>query len=580
MKNIFIIIFICILFILSYYSPSNNLCKVFKIVSPCEIFIDNNKNLIFDETQSFRIDNIYYITINSNFSSNEFLKNLSYDEKVFLYFSLKQYVEKILLNRFISIKNDEIYINNKKYKDILLESNLVFDESDESKRKLYEYVKSINLNDYVLYNKKTKKYHKLSCEHIKKNNNFVLIKHSQLPDKTSACGICYNLNKNTDKIIKNSNNIKDVFVNKNFNVFYIPINSVYNYSNTCSTSACKALKNEISNSKYSIDFAIYGINNQSEILNELLNAQKRGVKIRYIVDYDKKKGNYYSDTKILTDKIQSYNTDENYDKNNQSAIMHNKFFIFDNSKVWTGSANITGTDLSIFNANYSILINSKKIAEIYTKEFEQMYNGAFHKDKKILKNESIVFDDNTKMSVYFSPQDNVMYSQIIPLIKEAKRYIYIPIFFITHKDLAQALINAKNNGVDVKVINDATNAHTKYSVHKLLRQAGIKVKTENYAGKMHMKSIIIDDKISVIGSMNYTKSANNKNDENILIIYNKYLAVYMKKTFFDLWNKIPEKYEYIDPRAESLESIGSCFDGIDNDFDGKIDKQDEACLIN
>ena len=61
--------------------------------------------------------------------------------------------------------------------------------------------------------------------------------------------------------------------------------------------------------------------------------------------------------------------------------MHNKFFIFDNQKVWTGSANITGTDLTGFNANYAILINSNEVANIYLKEFEQMYENKFHKEK-------------------------------------------------------------------------------------------------------------------------------------------------------------------------------------------------------
>ena len=136
-----------------------------------------------------------------------------------------------------------------------------------------------------------------------------------------------------------------------------------------------------------------------------------------------------------------------------------------------------------------------------------------------------------------------------------------------------------NNGVEIKIINDATNAHSKYSIHKELRKAGIKVKTENYAGKMHMKAMFVDDKISVVGSMNYTKSGNNKNDENVLIIYNKEITKYSKRTFMHLWNKIPDKYEHYDPRAESFESIGSCYDGIDNNFDSKTDSNDIGCMI-
>ena len=43
----------------------------------------------------------------------------------------------------------------------------------------------------------------------------------------------------------------------------------------------------------------------------------------------------------------------------------------------------------------------------------------------------------------------------------------------------------------------------KYS--KLLEEYGIAIKTENYAGKMHSKSMIVDDKYTIIGSMNFSK---------------------------------------------------------------------------
>ena len=46
-----------------------------------------------------------------------------------------------------------------------------------------------------------------------------------------------------------------------------------------------------------------------------------------------------------------------------------------------------------------------------------------------------------------------------------------------------------------------------------------------------------------------------------------------------VWNKIPSKYEFLDPRAESFQSIGSCYDGIDNNFDDKIDSEDIGCII-
>lgn len=94
-----------------------------------------------------------------------------------------------------------------------------------------------------------------------------------------------------------------------------------------------------------------------------------------------------------------------------------------------------------------------------------------------------------------------------------------------------------------------------------------------------MKSVIIDDKVVFLGSMNFTKSGDLYNDENCLRIENSKIARKLKMDFLTIWNSIPDKYLYKTPRAESFESIGSCYDGVDNDFDGFIDKYDSGCKV-
>ena len=94
-----------------------------------------------------------------------------------------------------------------------------------------------------------------------------------------------------------------------------------------------------------------------------------------------------------------------------------------------------------------------------------------------------------------------------------------------------------------------------------------------------MKSAIIDDKNIVIGSMNWTGVAENSNDENTIIVENQQLAKEFKSEFLKLWKSIPNKWLYDSPNPESLDSIGSCTDGIDNDHDGLIDKDDPDCKI-
>ena len=132
-------------------------------------------------------------------------------------------------------------------------------------------------------------------------------------------------------------------------------------------------------------------------------------------------------------------------------------------------------------------------------------------------------------------------------------------------------------GVDIKVITDATSANGKYSIHNSLRSYNIPVKIENKAGKMHSKSIIIDEKLVFIGSMNLTKSGENKNAENVIQIHNNKIAQNFKEQFLYLYSSIPDIYLTKTPRAEGWDSIGSCDDGIDNDFDGDVDDDDNGC---
>ncbi len=580
-KNILLFLFIITIFLFFFYRQSISQYKVFKIESPTRIFIDTNKNLIFDETEPLIIKNIKTLDKDSNLKEYPILNEITNQQKRYIEFETIKLSHKLLMNKFITIKNNEIFVNNKKYSQLLLDKKLAFNDNKETQKKLLNYIKSINLDEYFLYNQKTKKFYALYTENKINFNDYKLVHISKIQNLGKYRNLY--LNSEKTKIYKNHEKTTkedlSTFKISNLNIFFQDINRINKPINKCNSLACKTLKKEIDNSNESIDFAIYGINNQPEIIVALVNAKKRGVKIRWVCDFDKKNNNYYPDTEKLKKYINSYKTDEEYDKKNPQAIMHNKFFIFDEKKVWTGSANITNTDLTDFNANYSILIQSQQIARIYKKEFEQMYYGNFHTHKKQIKKTIINFDKNTKIKILFSPQDKIIDNDIIPIILNAKKYIYIPIFFITHKEIENALIRAKRKGVEIKIINDATNAHSKYTIHKRLRKENIKVKTENYAGKMHIKGMFVDDEISIIGSMNFTKSANNKNDENIIIIYNKEITKYFRKTFIYLWKKIPSKYEYFDPRAESIESIGSCNDGIDNNFDGKIDADDIGCQI-
>lgn len=201
----------------------------------------------------------------------------------------------------------------------------------------------------------------------------------------------------------------------------------------------------------------------------------------------------------------------------------------------------------------------------------------FHKDKKVIFKRDVKLSDGSDISVYFSPNPGIVKSGIVPLIENAKKSIYIPMFYLTSRDIFKSLIKAKKRGINVKVIVDAHYATSQHSNIKKLRDEKIKVKVENWGGKMHMKSLIVDDTYFIVGSTNFTKTGFNENDENMLIIKNPELSKAFSEKFMMYWKSIPDKWLYDIPLPESKDSTYSCNDGIDNDHDGAFDKNDSDC---
>ena len=312
------------------------------------------------------------------------------------------------------------------------------------------------------------------------------------------------------------------------------------------------------NIKNNIDFAIYGLQDQDIILNALISAQKRGVKIRGIVDKDEL--NFYKDSNLLfkyfdnvkNDKflpIAKHEQDDKFTRAKQ-ALMHDKFFIVDDKYVWTGSTNVSAACMT-FNANTAITIVSPEVANVYKKEFEQMYlQDKFHNEKDLLNNTENISLNNgkTQVSIYFSPKAEVLTNQIRPLIQNSKESIHIAMYYLTHRRIVNDLIDAKNRGVDVKIILDGSFVRDGYAPHEKLREAGVPVKIENWRSKLHSKNAIFDCKIATLGSTNWTSTAELVNDENMIIVYDEKVAKEVEKNFQRMWKSIPDEWLYKTPK--------------------------------
>ena len=98
-----------------------------------------------------------------------------------------------------------------------------------------------------------------------------------------------------------------------------------------------------------------------------------------------------------------------------------------------------------------------------------------------------------------------------------------------------ALIRAKNRGVDVKIVMDKSNIDAPGSAFNALRSAGINVRIDSNRALMHDKFAIIDGHIIITGSYNWTNTANEENNENLVVIDNEAWARAFEDQFQEVY---------------------------------------------
>ena len=144
-------------------------------------------------------------------------------------------------------------------------------------------------------------------------------------------------------------------------------------------------------------------------------------------------------------------------------------------------------------------------------------------------------------NVCFSPHGGCTQA-IVYQIDNAKSEILIQAYSFTSAPIAKALVNAHKRGVHVEIILDKSNKSKKYSAGDFTAHMGVTTYIDSKHAIAHNKIMIIDKETVITGSFNFTKAADEKNAENLLIIKNKKLA----EIYIDNWNKHEEhseKYE-------------------------------------
>lgn len=270
-----------------------------------------------------------------------------------------------------------------------------------------------------------------------------------------------------------------------------------------------ALATAIDEARVSIDLAIYDLNLWS-IRDALLNAHERGINIRMITESTNMDR---EEIQALIDAGISVLGDQN------ENLMHHKFIIIDQSEIWTGSMNLT-VNGAYRNNNNLIRIQSSQLVENYLHEFDEMFvDGLFGDDSRASDTPNPALSINgTLIENYFSPDDNIQ-SELVDLLNNAQDSIYVLAFAYTADPLTEALLNANARGVQVIAVVDLEQSASAGADYQYLLDNGIEIYTDGNVFKQHHKVFIIDESIVVLGSYNFSRSAEERNDENLLIIY-------------------------------------------------------------
>lgn len=136
------------------------------------------------------------------------------------------------------------------------------------------------------------------------------------------------------------------------------------------------------------------------------------------------------------------------------------------------------------------------------------------------------------IEVAFSPNGGGA-GLIIRTIGEAKKTIQVQAYSFTNADIAKALLDAHKRGVNVRVVLDKSQETEKYTSATFLANAGVPVRIDDDFAIAHSKIMILDEETVITGSFNFTKAAEERNAENVLVIRgNKELA----KLYLQNWH--------------------------------------------
>lgn len=290
----------------------------------------------------------------------------------------------------------------------------------------------------------------------------------------------------------------------------------------------------IDQAQNTLDVAIYSFSHErvgttlTQIAGALNAARQRGVQLRIVTDIGQV-SNQTSVQYIILDTLDG-NRNNILDPavvraGNSSGIMHNKFIVADAARVLTGSTNWTSSGF-FGQENNVLILEGPAIANAYSIEFQTMWNGSFGKKNSPIPGRFYQTTDGVDIELLFGADDDFT-GRLVSAIDGASEKLFFSINVFSSGAKANligaAMQRAADRGVDVRGVFDSASDQW----HNLSGYPGIHI-TDYFGGVLHSKFMMIDplkdSGYTLTGSNNWSNNADDRNDENLVVLLNRPLT--------------------------------------------------------
>jgi phosphatidylserine/phosphatidylglycerophosphate/cardiolipin synthase-like enzyme len=294
---------------------------------------------------------------------------------------------------------------------------------------------------------------------------------------------------------------------------------------------------------HTLDVAVQEIDSRS-IAEAIIAARARGVRVRLILE-----GDYlveseppadpwaaagdFEENRVIHAALLRAGVDVITDLN--PSIFHQKFAVRDEAEssaaVLTGSANFTRTDTGTNpiisgidggnNLNHVVILHGRSAAGQYGAEFERMRAGTFGQLHERHEPQPREFRlGRMRIKPLFAPRHGPEMEIMKQMLKASRRVDFAMYTFAQSSGIDDTMIRLAG-GLAIRGVLDRGQGSQTWAATRSLREAGVALFT-NAPGtgvrKVHHKLMVLDERVTIVGSFNYTGPATTLNDENIIVL--------------------------------------------------------------